>query len=386
MNMKRNWNWRWIGRTFICALVICALLATVAIAEDGDIPAQANVDIEGGDGIRLDDGTMADLEDGSIPLDLSSLLSDLNPGMPGASDLGIDDLALETDGSSDAIANSKDDDDALRQAEWIDEGYYKIVAANGRGEGQELYWDQNASWKDLKWKKEGDIWIIGWNRPIESAAHKGYILNIEKLRGGVAVKCTHRDDIEISTLNPNRGLYLNVGIFKEEGSKDYSKVTIRFATKWDSKHNRPYYALKMHRVLSAGNDYVQVQKFTGTSSALWSLVPVNYNKSFGKISLAASAKKSGEITVDWDKFRDKVKDLKVWKEAKYVEVQCSTDKYFEKNVRTKKVERGKVTKKNAKMALKNLKKNTKYYIRARLWDAKGVYSNWSKVIAVTITK
>lgn len=181
-------------------------------------------------------------------------------------------------------------------------------------------------------------------------------------------------------------MYLNVGVFKEEGSKDYSKVTIRFATKWDSVHNRPYYALKMRRVLSAGNDYVQVQKFTGTNSALWSLVPVNYSKSLGKTSLAASANKSGEISIDWDKLRNKVKDLKIWKDAKYVEVQCSTDKDFEKNVITKKVEKSKVTKKNAKTALKKLKKNTKYYIRVRLWDAKGVYSNWSKVATIKTKK
>lgn len=185
-------------------------------------------------------------------------------------------------------------------------------------------------------------------------------------------------------MNPNRGLYLNVGIFKEEGSKDYSKVTLRFATKWDDEHRRPYYALKMHRVLSAGNDYVQAQKFTGTNSALWSLIPVNYSKKLEKTALGVSANKSGETTIDWDKFRDKVKDLKVWKEAKFVEIQCSTDKYFVKNVMTKRIAKGKVTKENAKTALKKLKKNTKYYIRARLWDAKGVYSNWSKVVAVTI--
>lgn len=168
----------------------------MAVAEDVDIPAQGAGDVEGSDGIRLDDRTMAELEGGSIPLDLSSLQTDLELVLPGASD-------SEVDGSDDAIANSKSDD-ALRSAEWINDGYYKIVAANGRGEGQELYCDQDASWKDLKWKKEGDIWYMGWNRPIESAAHKGYILNIEKLMGGVAVKCTHKDDIEISVSNPNR--------------------------------------------------------------------------------------------------------------------------------------------------------------------------------------
>ena len=81
-----------------------------------------------------------------------------------------------------------------------------------------------------------------------------------------------------------------------------------------------------------------------------------------------------------------MKNLKIWKEAKYVEVQCSTDKNFEKGVKSKKVEKEKVTKENAKTALNKLKKGARYYVRARLWDANGVYSNWSKVGVVTTKK
>lgn len=369
--MKRNWNW--LGRIFLCALLICALLATVAVADEGDVSAQGNLSIENGDGLIPEDGMKVDLEDGSIPLDLS-----LQPNL----ELSLSD----SQASENDMTTNASDDDALRVAESIEDGYYKIVAANGRGEGDELYWDRDASWKDMKWKKEGDIWHIHYNKPIRLAENEGYILNIEHLRGGVAVKCTHEYDIKISTLDQNRGLYLNVGVFKEEGSKDYSKVTLRFATKWDQEHSRPYYALKMRRVLSAGNDYVQAQKFLGLKSALWSLVPVNYSRSFQRAALGLSANKDGEVTINWEKLRNKVKNLKIWKEAKYVEVQCSTDKNFEKGVKSKKVEKEKVTKENAKTALNKLKKGARYYVRARLWDANGVYSNWSKVGVVTTKK
>ena len=40
---------------------------------------------------------------------------------------------------------------------------------------------------------------------------------------------------------------------------------------------------------------------------------------------------------------------------------------------------------NAKTALSKLKRNKVYYIRARLIDAKGVCSNWSKTVKVKKT-
>ena len=41
MNMKRNWNW--LGRAFLCALLICALLATVQ-APPPETPWTVSVD------------------------------------------------------------------------------------------------------------------------------------------------------------------------------------------------------------------------------------------------------------------------------------------------------------------------------------------------------
>ena len=73
-------------------------------------------------------------------------------------------------------------------------------------------------------------------------------------------------------------------------------------------------------------------------------------------------------------------NTQVWKSAKYIGVQYSTDKAFEKNVKVKKIEKGKVNKAKAKTTLSKLKSNKTYYLRVRLIDGKGICSNWSKVI------
>ena len=66
---------------------------------------------------------------------------------------------------------------------------------------------------------------------------------------------------------------------------------------------------------------------------------------------------------------------------KSVEIQYSTDKSFKNDVKTK------VVSKNSKqIKIKNLKKNTKYYIRARYTTVKGVTSRWSKTGSFTTRK
>ena len=113
---------------------------------------------------------------------------------------------------------------------------------------------------------------------------------------------------------------------------------------------------------------------------------MNYEKKMSKAALSATAQKNGKVTVRWDKFRNKIKNSKVWKNAKYIEIQCSTDQEFAENVKTKKIKKGSVNKAKAKSALSKLKRKKTYYIRARLIDAKGVCSNWSKAVKVKTKK
>lgn len=49
------------------------------------------------------------------------------------------------------------------------------------------------------------------------------------------------------------------------------------------------------------------------------------------------------------------------------------------NVKTKKLRKGTVNKAKAKTILSKLAKNKKYYVRVRLINPAGVYSNWSKL-------
>jgi hypothetical protein len=105
-----------------------------------------------------------------------------------------------------------------------------------------------------------------------------------------------------------------------------------------------------------------------------------------KAAPSVSAQKNGMVTVNWDRFRDKIKNSKVWKSAKYIEVQYSTDKDFLQDVKTKKIRKGSVNKVKAKSALSKLERKKTYYIRARLLDERGLGSNWSKVVKVRTKK
>ena len=99
-------------------------------------------------------------------------------------------------------------------------------------------------------------------------------------------------------------------------------------------------------------------------------------------SLAVSADKKGELKVKWDKFRSRVKSSDAWKNAKYIEIQCSTDKDFMKEVKSKKILKGAVNKKEARTRLSKLKRDKTWYVRARLVDKKGVGSNWTKAVKI----
>jgi hypothetical protein len=101
---------------------------------------------------------------------------------------------------------------------------------------------------------------------------------------------------------------------------------------------------------------------------------------------ALSAAGNGKINIIWTAFRRKMQISKVWKKTKYVEIQCSTDKNFKKNVIKKKVAKGTLTKENSKTAISRLKKGKTYYLRIRLTDGEGNYTKWSNVKEIKTKK
>ena len=93
------------------------------------------------------------------------------------------------------------------------------------------------------------------------------------------------------------------------------------------------------------------------------------------------ATKKGKITVDWNLFFRKMKYKAIWKKAKYIEIEYSTDKRFQTIDGIKIIKKGTI-KKNPKSTISKLKSNKTYYVRARLWDGNTVFSKWSKSVKV----
>lgn len=87
------------------------------------------------------------------------------------------------------------------------------------------------------------------------------------------------------------------------------------------------------------------------------------------------------ITVSLKKIKKTKKNKSSVKKIKKVQVQYSTDRTFQTNVKTK---TGGINK--TKLKIKGLKKNTTYYVRVRYSDNKGGYSKWSKIQKVKTKK
>lgn len=249
-------------------------------------------------------------------------------------------------------------------------GYYKIVATNGHGNGQELYYDSKASKKDLKWRDDGTIWYIG-----KGDYTRSYFIGLaDDPSCMVGINDTYIGNdqtLKVMKNNYNHVIYF----FMESGSSPYENLTI---TLYDWAGFSYNYKLNRHK--SIGNDYVNLRDDNDTKNKLWKLVPVSYTKSIKKAAPSLTARKKGEISINWAKLRNKIKSSKVWKDAKYIEIQYSTDKEFLKNVKTKKIRKGTVNKAKARSTLSKLKRKKTYYIRARLISKKGVYSNWSRTV------
>ena len=282
----------------------------------------------------------------------------------------------------------------------IQEGTYYIKAINGNANGQVLYWSEKASDQNTSMMFEPcggknadyEVWYITKNRNFDDYygiyLYKDYYGDKDYCKRIEIDNLTGRDQPYLtSTTGPHVfcGAFGNQDdafrFFCQSGTSSYTNLII------ESRDDK--YRFFRHKEVKLFHDdliYVKANTKHDTSDKLWELIPVNYEKKMSKAALSATAQKNGKVTVRWDKFRNKIKNSKVWKNAKYIEIQCSTDQEFAENVKTKKIKKGSVNKAKAKSALSKLKRKKTYYIRARLIDAKGVCSNWSKAVKVKTKK
>jgi hypothetical protein len=163
----------------------------------------------------------------------------------------------------------------------------------------------------------------------------------------------------------------------EKGDGSYTNLTM-----WSHDDGYKLNRHKEVKVFKSDLIYINANKDSDNNNKLWELIPVNYVRNLGRTAPAVTAQRFGRLSVNWESIRDKVKNSEAWKNAKYIEIQYSTDENFVKNVKTKKIEKGTVNREEAKAKLSKLKIWRTYYIHARLIDKDGVSTNWSKTVEI----
>lgn len=264
---------------------------------------------------------------------------------------------------------------AARTQQYPAYGYYKIVGQNGNGDGQELYYDSKASKKDLKWKDDGNIWYLDKGTYSDHSYYIRLADDPSYFIGDSEQYISKKDYLKVKQKQNLH--HCDIYFFSDYVSDGYVNLSIIL---YDVNNFSFDYKLNRHH--SLGNDYVDLRTDSDNYNKLWKLIPVNYTKTMNKAEPSSKSGKKGNITVKWDKFRNKIKKTKAWKSAEFIELQYSTDKALEKNVKVKKIKKGTVNKAKAKTTLSKLKNKKTYYLRARLIDGNGVCSNWSKVVKV----
>ena len=278
----------------------------------------------------------------------------------------------------------------------IEEGTYYIKALNGNAKGQVLYWDEKAADQNTCMMFEpcggahadNEVWFITKNRSSDDYygiyLARSYYGNKDKCKRIEIDNLTGRDQPALmSTTGPHVfcGSFSNQDdafrFFCQSGTNPYTNLIIESR---DDKYR--FFRHKEVRLFHSDLVYVKANTKHDTSDKLWELVPVNYERNLSLAAPSVTAQKNGGLTVDWAAFRTKIKNSNAWKNAKYIEIQYSTDKEFQENVRTKKIVKGSVDKAKAKSTLSKLKRKKTYYVRARLIDAEGVCSNWSRTITI----
>ena len=276
------------------------------------------------------------------------------------------------------------------------EGHYYIYCGFGTG-GDKLYFDKTANWKSIKWGKNGSVWYI----------------RKDKNTGAYRIELAEDSSLFIHTGTNNYSGHQSVTVFQTKTVGDYlwyfhdygdNNYVLELgengdkATHANMDRGYPMYVMN-RRNKAVANDYLEVgpnvpdgPQFPDGDKVVYGswkfhLEPTTlFTRKLTKASLPVTAQKNGKVTVAWKIFRDKIKNSAAWKNAKYIEIQYSTDEEFLQNVKTKKIQKGKADKANAKSTLSKLRLNSTYYIRARLIDAKGECSNWSRTVKVKTKK
>jgi hypothetical protein len=259
-----------------------------------------------------------------------------------------------------------------------------------------LYWNEKASDQNTSMMFEScggshadyEVWFITTNRNFDDYCgiylYKSYYGNKDKCNRIEIDNLTGRDQ---PYLTSTKGPHVFCGPYSNQDDAFYfvCEKGDNYSTNLTIRSHDENYTFNRHKDVKIFHHdliYVNANKDKDTNNKLWELVPVNYEKKMSGNSLSLTAQKNGRVTIDWKAFRNRIKNSEVWKNAKYVEIQYGTDKDFTTNTNTKKVKKGTVNKSKAKTALSKLKKNTTYYVRARLVDGDGVCSNWSKAIKI----
>ena len=278
----------------------------------------------------------------------------------------------------------------------IKEGTYYIKAVNGNAKGQVLYWNEDADDQNTCMMfescggkhAENEIWYITKNRNFDDYygiyLYRTYTGNKDKSKRIEIDNLTGRDQ---PYLMSTKGPHVFCGPFsnqddafefiRESGNDDLKNLSI-----WSKADRYRFNRHKVTRPFRSDIIYVNANKDNDTNNKLWELVPVNYVRHLDTTKLSVTAANNGSLKVSWDRFRNNVKNSSAWKNAKYIEIQYSTDKEFLKNVKTKKIQKGTVNKEKAKSKLANLRIQKTYYLRARLVDQKGTATNWTKAVTI----
>ena len=280
----------------------------------------------------------------------------------------------------------------------IKEGTYYIKAVNGNAKGQVLYWNENCDDQNISMMFEPcggkhadyEIWYITKNRNFDNYygiyLYKDYYGNKTRNKRIQIDNLDGKDD-PYRLVGGRSGPHVFCGAFSNQDdafeflsdSKIPSYTNLRIRSKEDQYI---FFRHKEVKVFKSDLIYVKANSKNDTSDKLWELIPVNYVKSLNNAAPLVTSSKNGDLNVNWMTFRNKVINSTAWKTAKYIEIQYSTDKNFQNNVKTKRILKGSVNKDRARSTLSKLKRKNTYYVRARLVDKNEVCSNWSKTVKV----
>ena len=284
----------------------------------------------------------------------------------------------------------------------IPEGTYYIKAVNGNAKGQVLYWNEKVSDQNICMMFEpcggpnadNEVWFITKNRNFDDY----YGIYLYRTYTGDKDRSNR---IEIDNITIKQTTFMRIKtdphvfcgpwgnqddafeFVRESGTNNYSNLSI-----WSREDQYRFNRHKEVKPFKADLIYINANKDNDTNNKLWELVPVNYVRNMSKTAPSVTARKNGKVTIKWKKFLKKIKKSSVWKKAKYIQVQYSTDKTFStKSVtKTKTIKKKKINKAKVKSTLSKLKRRKKYYIRVRLIDSRGISSNWSKTVKVKTKK